>query len=40
MENRAKKFYELFKGMENAHGVYNPTHKNEKGKLVGAAAVI
>lgn len=40
MESIAQKFYELFKGMENAHGVYNPTHKNEKGKLVGAAAVV
>lgn len=40
MEIRAAKFYELFKGMENAHGVYNPTHKNEKGKLIGAAAVV
>lgn len=40
MRHKAEKFYEIFKGMENAHGVYNPTHKNEKGKLVGAAGVI
>lgn len=40
MKSRAEKFYEIFKGMENAHGVYNPTHKNEKGKLIGAAGVI
>lgn len=40
METKAQQFYELFKGMENAHGVYNPTHKNEKGKLIGAVAVV
>ena len=40
MEAKAQQFYKLFKGMENAHGVYNPTHKNEKGKLIGAAAVV
>jgi len=40
MRTKAEKFYEIFKGMENAHGVYNPTHKNEKGKLIGAAGVV
>lgn len=40
MEQKATQFYNIFKGMENAHGVYNPTHKNEKGKLIGAAGVI
>lgn len=40
MNKKAEKFYEIFKGMENAHGVYNPTHKNENGKLVGAAGVV
>lgn len=40
IENRAQQFYDIFKGMENAHGTYNPQYKNEKGKLVGAAAVV
>lgn len=40
MEQKATQFYNIFKGMENAHGVYNLTHKNEKGKLIGAAGVI
>ena len=40
MEQKATQFYNIFKGMENAQGHYTPTHKNEKGKLIGAAGVI
>ena len=40
IQAKAEQFYNIFKGMENAHGVYNPTHKNERGKLIGAVGVV
>ena len=42
LQKKAEQFYEIFKGMENAHGTYNLANATEKDskKIVGAAAVI
>ena len=42
LQKKAERFYEIFKGMENAHGTYNLANATEKDskKIVGAAAVI
>ena len=42
LQKISEKFYEIFKGMENAHGTYNLANANSKenGKILGAAAVI
>lgn len=42
LQETSERMYEIFKGMENAHGTYNLTNSTgkENGKISGAAAVI